>query len=351
MFTIVFSLFLFELTARVWMMVSFQTPFFSPSKILYKYYPILENIKEYNYNNDKINVLVLGGSVVYNDTIVVGKDADAFLNMPGTSYSAHFCALDQTMDSNKFNVLSLAMSAHNSLDSWYKYKYCKKLGLDFDYIFVYHGINDQRTNNIWQNRFDDDYRHVEFYDDLYVINHHSEINITAIPFMLDWIKLSFLKKKQGLQRYISKDIFMGLLKGNPEPHVLEGKEIKTAVTFRRNYENIIQLAEQHQEKVVLSTYAWNLPLDYDFKKFYNKELPYYQEQLFPTELYGMPNNIRNGLQIHNNIVRELSVAHPNLPFIDMDKNIPDSSTYFNDVCHLTDEGCSLMASKLSNLLQ
>ena len=342
-FSVLFFLILLEVGTRFVMMSFFQTPFFKPSNIIYEYYPILKDVSNYKYDKSRKNLLILGGSVVFNDTIHVGKEADAFLNMQTTTYKAHFCALDKLIPNDEFNVLSLSMSAHNSLDSWYKYQYCKRKGIKFDYIFVYHGINDQRTNNIWANRFDEYYRHVEFYDDLYLINHHPEINFTTIPYLVDWFILNFKKDRQGLERYISKDVFMGLLTGEPEEFVKEGKDIKTAVTFKRNYERIINLAKKKNEKVVLSTYAWNQPEDYTFEAFYEKQLPYYDEQLFPTELYGMPENIRKGLQIHNNIINTLSKEHPDLPYIDVNSNIPDTHEYFNDVCHLTDKGCQQLA--------
>lgn len=334
---------LLEYGTRTMMISLFDTPFFRPAKIIENYYPIFKDIDNYTYQKGKKNLLVLGGSVVYNDTIHVGKEAKSFLNMPTVTYDAHFCALNMLLPNDEFNVLSLAMSGHNSLDSWYKYKYCKRKNIKFDYVLPYHGINDLRTNNIWRERFNENYRHVEFYDDLFIINRHPEMNVTVIPFMFDWLILSFKKRKQGLSRYISKDVFMGLLTGEPEEHVKQGFDIKTNVTFRRNYDRIIKLARRRNETVIIATYANNQPDDYDFKKFYNKQLPYYDEQLFPTELYGMPEHIQNGLNVHNNIIRSLANQNPDFPFIDIDFNVPNTKEYFNDVCHLTDKGCRQMA--------
>jgi hypothetical protein len=325
------------------MMTLFETPFFKPSKIIESYYPIFKDIQNYKYDKNKINLLVLGGSVVYNDTIHVGKEAKSFLNMPTVTYDAHFCAINKLIPEAEFNVLSLAMSGHNSLDSWYKYKYCKRNNIKFDYVLPYHGINDLRTNNIWRKNFNINYRHVEFYDELYIINRHPEINFFTAPFMIDWLILGLKKEKQGPSRYISKDVFMGLLTGNPEEHVKQGGDIKTNVSFRRNYNKIIRLAKRKHETVVLATYASNQPDDYDFEKFYRKELPYYDEQLFPTELYGMPEHIKKGLELHNSIIRSLANENPKLPFIDVDFNIPNTKEYFNDACHLTDKGCRQLA--------
>jgi hypothetical protein len=68
---------------------------------------------------------------------------------------------------------------------------------------------------------------------------------------------------------------------------------------------IIDLAAKKNEKVVLTTYASYIPNNYTYKKFTNKELDYGQ-QIFPIELYGIPENINLGLIAHNEIIYSLS---------------------------------------------
>ena len=344
---IIFFLF-FEVGSRIALTLLFESSFSKPSNIIYTYYPELKQLKDYHYDENKENVLVLGGSVVYNDSVLISGGAHGFLNMEVDEYYAQLCAIDKLLPKDQFNVLSLSFPGHNSLDSKYKYEYCKNQ--QFDFMFLYHGINDLRTNNIEAAKFNNNYRHIEFYDDLHVIRKHKEIDYTTIPFTIHWLIHSIKKKGTKKDDYIPKEIFFGLLTGNPEPFIQYGDEIKSKNPFLRNIEEIIQMATKRNETIILTTYAWNLPEEYTLKKFFDKQLDVYDAQLFPVEFYGQPEHIRKGIKLHNSIIKSLATKYDAMRILDFEAKLPKTKDYFNDVCHLNQEGCSIMAKELSNVI-
>jgi len=327
------SLLLLEATARTGFALTFNTPFFRSERIMLHFYPDLDKVKDYQYDESSINLLVLGGSVVTH------KVLDAKWN--DEEVTSVFCNMESLLDKDRFNTVSLAMAGHNSLDSRIKYNYLKKHR--FDAIFLYHGINDTRTNNISKSKFDKRYRHIEFYDDLAVVVRHPEMNITTLPFMMDWLVHSLATRRK---EYIPKELFYGLLFfDEPEPFLMEGGDIKSGEVFRSNFEKIIEIAANKQEYVVLSTYAWFIPGNYTYAAFKQRKLDY-DEQLWPVELYGLPDNVRSGLIRHNEIIRELHSKYSEYGFLDMEAALTKGKMHFNDVCHLNSAGCIKMAEAL-----
>ena len=50
-------------------------------------------------------------------------------------------------------------------------------------------------------------------------------------------------------------------------------------------------------------------------------------------------NLSRTIDLHNEAARRVAMRH-GLTFIDQRANMPDGKRYFNDPCHLTDEGCA-----------
>jgi len=265
---ILITLLALEVSARFGMMQIHQTPFLNPERVILNFYPELKEARSFERNPDKINLLILGGSVVFEDSVEVVINEEHM--------KIEFCGLEKLMDDSKYNVLSLSMTGHNTLDSRNKYKYLPKQA-HFDAVFVYHGINDTRTNNIHENQFNEDYRHIEFYDDLFIVNRHPEIRFFSLPFMIDWMAHSIQKKKKF---YIPKEMFPGLLNGDPEEYVLAGNHSKSVKSFKNNLMAVNKMAQQRNEQLILSSYANHPAEDYSLKKFKAKELDYGQ-QIFP----------------------------------------------------------------------
>jgi hypothetical protein len=180
---------------------------------------------------------------------------------------------------------------------------------------------------------------------LYILHRHPESKWITFPLIVDWIIHSSAKKRKD---YIPKELFRGLLAGNPEPNVLEGNDIKSNVAFRRNLTSIIDRARLKKAEVILAAYAWYLPANYSLDSFTAQSLDYGQ-QIYATELYGLPEHVAAGLKVHEDITHELSVTY-NTKWIDINSIIPKNASNFNDVCHLTDEACVLLSRELSRTI-
>lgn len=328
--SIFFFILIFEVFSRGYISKKFGAPLLNPSKLIKAFYPELNKLNNYQYTDDKINLLVLGGSVVY--------DGEIDIVYQGDSIKSSFCDFTKLLPSERYNVLSLSASAHNSLDSRYKYALLKDYR--FDYVFVYHGINDTRANNIKASAFDKDYRHMEFYDDIYIYFRHPEINYCTSLFVVDWI---FHLACKRIKYYIPREFVQSMFTTAIDNSIFEqGGDIKTEEVFHNNLSQIIKMADERSEKVILSTYAWSLDSNYSLAKFKNKELDY-DEQLWPTELYGRADNVQKGLQVHNEVIRKIAAQNlSNVVFIDAESQITKGKLFFNDVCHLNQNGCLLL---------
>lgn len=327
---------LMEMVCRLAVSLSFGVPLFATHGIWTHFYPELEQLDTYRYDPGRTNLLVLGGSVLYGDTIVV--------EIAGSPVATTFCDLAETLPADRFNVVNLAQPGHNSLDSRYKYLAIPD-NVRFDAAFVYHGINDTRANNIERHRFDAHYRHIEFYDDVWVAVRHPELRWVTAPFAVHWLGHRLLSQGRD---YIPRELFRGLLEGKPEPFVLEGGDLKTPPVFRKNLEAIADRALQRKENFLPATYAWHIDPGYTLKAFQDGALDYGQH-IYPIELYGMPEHVAAGLDAHNREVRALAESR-NLEFIDAEAGIPRHAEYFNDVCHLSEAGCAMLTSLIEERL-
>jgi hypothetical protein len=354
----------------------FQIPFLRQDFVILSYSPdlypfVLHEIPLIDTN--EIRVLILGGSAVTNT----------------------LCQLEERLNEGlyekdvniKFKIFNLSRFAHNTLDSRIKMEYLS--GYHFDYIFVYDGINDTRANNCPAEVFKKDYSHIQFYNELQTIRRHPEIKYFSLPFYVDWV-WQRLRMKTGMQQIISREYFVldeslldadvlsqkdsvggaawqlintieknhgeivGLgssaMKKINQEWFAEGREIKSAESFRENYTAIIQGAEKMRATLIFSSYAHYLPADYSLANFLNKKLDY-KEQRWPAEIYGNPANVAKGINVYNEIIKELVRQNQQIIFIDFAKAIPHNKEYFNDICHLTENGCQLLADSLVKAIQ
>ena len=322
-----------DLIIRAFFSVSLGIPFLQSQLLVLKYYPEMRPylLNEGIPGSDHPRILVLGGSAAHTS----------------------FCNLDQQINRDsegnyfkKFELDTLAQYAQNSLDSWYKYKLLEKL--KFKYIIFYHGINDARTNNCPKEYFDLDYRHISFYNELFILFRHPEIKFTMIPWFSDFVIQKF-KEKTGLHKTIPKEYnvmeFYFRKTANEDPGWKYGNELKSKASFSRNLTNILNLAEKKGDSVLVVSYAWFQPENYSLQKFIDKQLGY-TEHKWPTELYGSPINVKAGIIAHNVIGKELASNFYVARAVDFEGTLPKKGEYFFDICHLTQAGCEEMGKKI-----
>lgn len=368
---VLFLLLLLEGGLRLTGMMVWKVPFFQQQQHILRYYPELKPYLLHEIptkNQQKTRLLVLGGSVVTHTLCDLGRTLNGQISANGKPIEVH----------------SLARYAHNSLDSRIKMEYL--VDYDFDYAFVYHGINDCRTNNCPADVFDEGYRHIEFYREVQLLRSHPEINFFASCYYLHWLYNQFqvvLKRVPLIPReylvanakLLDPEIRNANPRTNPEAAALKqkldslqnqiinrqlkpvdlnwlknGSDIKSARPFKNNLLAIVAMCKERKVQLLLTPFAFYQPKEYTLEAFMNNQLDY-DEQRWPTELYGLPQNVVKGIQTHNRITRNIIQDHPEI----MGFNFPDSigigKIYFNDICHLAPAGCEALGEILLHQLK
>jgi hypothetical protein len=262
---------------------------------------------------DVTTVLILGGSVI-STWSHMEKWLEKLLQPHATN-------------GRSIRVYNAAASANSSLDNLIKYQLLADQ--HFDLVIYYEAINETRFNNIPAELFRDDYSHVAWYRDIYLVLRHPELRYTVIPHTLHLIynKLNHLVTRQA-----SLDM------NTVQPEYLKyGNDIKTTVPYRKHLQEIIRTAQSRQEPLLLMSYASFFPegvqltgAETDKRYFSTCQ---YQCSI---SIWGSPENVQKGIKAHNDQLREL-VALNNVSFLDMEAAMPRSKENFCDVCHLSAE--------------
>lgn len=218
-------------------------------------------------------------------------------------------------------VFNLAMSAHSSRDS--RVKYSRLKGRTFDWVVVYHGINDVPLNYAKDEDFRDDYTHVKW---------HS----------------SFQRRlKDGHMKVadVTANIFTSLtVRNRPFPEMYpHGTTLRTPGPFGENIAAIVDQATGARSRVVLMTFAWHLPADYSEERFLAGDFDYADGQFrMPAEDWGKPSQIPPLVDAHNKQIERVADEHSGdgaVVFVDQAELLSDSAENFCDICHLSPDGC------------
>jgi len=318
-------IFFLELFSRIFLACQYQAPFLKPQGIILHYYPELHKAQNtYTNKNDGIfDILILGGSVLHNDWGEVEK---------------HLTQQLRKKIGLAFRVFNLSNTAHSTLDS--KFKMQLLTGKHFDLVMLYHGINDVRANNAPDSVFQTDYSHYLWYAHLRNILKHKEMSFSVIPYMLDYLLIT-------ARSFFQSDRFMPLKVPKAE-WIPYGHKIKTQTAFEKNIKDIVATAQKNKTPVLLLTFAYYIPENYSMKKFLNEELDYHYGKSVKcsVELWGKPADVRKGIEAHNSIIKKIAQNGSHIYFIDMNSIFNKNKTYFDDVCHLTDQGSSKFVSAL-----
>ena len=320
---------LLEFSLRYFLKIRDKASFFDPKTIIYYYYPELKEITETPIsNNDKFfDILILDGSAL-NDKWGNVK-SELYKQLEGTGMK-------------NVKIYNVAVPAHTSLDSRIKFEWLKDK--DFDLVIFYHGINEVRFNNCPDSFFKSNYLHYLWYNEIINIVKHKEIKYTVIPYLIESLKIG-IQKKFKLRKYAS--IY------NPDPEwVKYGAKIKTSSEFRKNLEQIIKLAGLKNTPVMVMTFAYYIPSDYSLDKFNSKKLDYSKHRS-PLEWWGNPENVKSGMDAHNQVLKNVvsTNTYRKLYFIDMNNLIHKNGKNFDDACHFTQEGSREFASYMIPVIQ
>lgn len=304
-------------------------PFVHPNKYLEKhFYPNLEDARNQikSFKKNERVILILGGSVVSSVWTGMENRIDSIIKK-----------------SNGFDdvkVINVAIPANTSRDNFIKYKLLQNE--HFDLIIYYEAINENRANNIPKEKFEDDYSHMKWYSDINLILAHPEMNMTVIPYVIH-LAGKRLSDKLTHKEYLSYEIVN-------EENVKYGGDIKTGVSYLKNLSGIADLAKNKNEKLLLVKYGSYFPPNVELvgKK---DEIKYFTKCFGSSliSLWGTGSHVRRGIQVHNEMLEKVAKTH-NTYLFDMDSVLPKDSTFFCDVCHLSEKGAQLYANKLTEFI-
>ncbi len=244
-------------------------------------------------------------------------------------------------------VVSAGYEAHTSLDSYYKYRYLYR-NYDFDLVIIYDNINDVRANACPPEMFKADYSHYAYYSIINPTVKLMDIPVLNRSFLALKIVLTYQEQRRKKLEAQNPDAFVPEEIPKPEwQHY--GGDIKTAAALGNNLKNIIDLAGQRGQKVLLMTFAYCLPDSYTFEAFNNGELDYAEgvDPAVPVEIYGSVENVKKGLEVHNQVIREVAQRNHTY-FIDQREFLNGDMESFIDVCHFSQRGINRFAGKIGN---
>ena len=244
-------------------------------------------------------------------------------------------------------VYSAGFEAHTSLDSYYKYKYLYD-GYDFDLVILYHGVNDLRANNCPPEMFRDDYSHFSYYSVIDPIMKLQEIPVLKGSFLALKISLMVNEKKRKAMEKANPRAFVDV--HDPDPDWMQyGVDVKTTEPFRRNTQAIVDLAKKRGQRVLLMTFAYNIPENYSREALLNGELDFGEgvDDVLPVEMFGTVEAVNHGLETHNRIITEIADKERTY-FIDQKEFLGPDIQAFIDLCHFSQRGINRFAGKIGN---
>ena len=311
---ILFLCLLLEIVSRTEWSIRRDVSFFSPAT--YFYYPELKPVAMQRIvrGDDPFDILLLGGSVLTEEWGSISR-----LLAERVAYATKA----------RVRVHNLAESAQTTLDSFYKYRHLQDKS--FDLVILYHGINDVRLNNCPPQVYKEDYSQYSWYKVINLFEAHPAL-ASAVSFYSLYYRFIRIQEKIGSPpKYISRKMPL-------EEWLKYGDRIKTATAFRRNIEKILDIAKNKEEPVLLMSFCYYVAPNYTLEAFMHRKVDY---TLFgaPVEIWGIPENVVAGMDVHNSIIRDLAGYQDGNTYVDQKAGFPQDGEYFNDICHLTQKGC------------
>ena len=238
--------------------------------------------------------------------------------------------------------VSSGVPAQMSYDALWKYQYWYR-GYDFDLVVYYNGINDARANNYPSEVFRDDYTQFPYYQRFAPvfewIDRHpalsSSFGVTLGVSLYHRLKVQLEPAFRREAPYNDP---------REDPWLGEGADVKTLPVFLRNTEEVLRVARERGQKVLLLTFAYYLPDDYTNERFFAHQTDYsFSPDSVATEVWGRKENVVAAIEAHNQAIRRVARNHPDALFFDMAKYLPRDREHFIDICHWTDLGREVFA--------
>jgi hypothetical protein len=258
---------------------------------------------------DTIRILTLGGSSMFNRRLT-----ERLIEDLSESTSA------------RLEIQGGALRSHSTRSSLIKYKehFYK---YSFDYVLIYHAINDLWMNHYTLEDFKADYSHES-----------------------PWCKRNAVLNHSIIARYIYNNIVWNWNK--PKEYPKNGAQFASCETFGQNIRALIRLIKRDNGCPILMTFAWYIPDDYTFMKFRQGSLNYNNPENYDecsVEFWGKVDFVKEGLKRHNSIIRNIA-REEQVMLIDIERMnaFSNNSENFGDVCHLSEDGTDVFVKTITD---
>jgi hypothetical protein len=302
-----------EVLSRTYWALAKGVPFFHSERIWDAFFPETVALRTGPQTRDDhtYRVLLLGGSVVSPQFGDVGPLLET--------------ALEQRIGEPVY-LTNLAYPGRTTLDSLLKYR---RLGdHHFDLVVIYEGINDCYLNNCPPGVYRADYAHAPRYRQLRELERHKEVAFLAAPYTLwflpnnAWFRLPWSSRPRAEWAHF-------------------GRDLHTPAAVEANLEEMIRIAQERGETVLLLSFAYD-----PSAALTEADRPRDREHFTPVSIWGEPGNVLCALSAHNEAIRRVAARHQDLTFVDVQQRMPTGGRYFNDICHLSAEGCAVFVNEL-----
>ncbi|MCB1614468.1 MAG: hypothetical protein KDI30_00500 [Pseudomonadales bacterium] len=264
-----------------------------------------------------VRILILGGSVMFNRHLGERLKPQLQALLPG----------------KKLELVNAGLRSHTTRSSLLKMRLLQKY--QFDYVFIYHGINDLWANHIDKSGYRPDYSHLNSWYERSAVLDHSTI---ARSIFNTWRMI----KPLPVPQYIFPD------KAN-----VNRCAFCSVKSLEENLEEISSIAEASGSRIVLITFASNIPENYSRKKFLENTVGYINPEDYDRRdifNWGPPDYVREGLKRHNTALKTLATKK-HLALWDADQILSPHIEWFGDACHFNNEGVDRFIEGLGNFIK
>jgi len=257
-------------------------------------------------NPEKVRILTLGGSAMFNRRMTE-QLKESF----------------NKISRRPVELVGAALRTHTSMSSLIKYKVLSKY--KFDYVLIYHGINDLFVNHVHVDHFRSDYSH-----------------------MVPWYRRNFLLNNSLIMRIIYNNYIWGRRIFGMEKiwyiypqatYIENAMDFVSEKLLKRNISMLIKEIKQDGAVPILMTFAWNIPPNYSSDSFTSGAVGYTPSSYkrYPVELWGSVEFVKEGIYRHNSVIRQIAKQHDIL-LIDQEYLMDKNLYWFEDVCHFSEDG-------------
>lgn len=288
-------------------------------------------------------IFILGGSTVLNKTTAFEMTGPRILEK----------LLREKYPNKKIEVMNAGVDGFTSEHSLIQYLFYIK---DFnpDMVVMWHGFNDWYYSCSPQERaygsFKSDYSHFFGADALMVKEHFSPqpiigIKLVTFDFFIKFLQDNWYSDIRNL--YLANNSSSGFYTQKTENNQYEMKDFASLPSYTRNLQSLINSVLDDNVILILGNqpYLYSENLDQKtLSKIYFPVLHCSKDGKYPTI-----SSVINGMTKYNKATKDVA-AKNNIPFIDLESQIPKNLEYFTDDVHYTEKGNEQIGNALSQFI-